>query len=410
MRSLMLIVASFAVTILCWGVYGPVLHWGQEAMVTEAGQALGMKYARWRPFVCVGLAYFAIGVAVPALLLRFRGERGAWTTGGVVMSLLAGALGALGALGIILAFNFGGKPVFVMPLVFGGAPVINSFLTIYWSQRLRDIGPMFQAGLVMVVLGAATVLLNAPSKPPTAAAAEQPAAAPASADQPNAAPAADASAAAGPAAGTTGSLVAREGRAASRLLLQLLAIGMTAVCWGCYGPTLHRGQAAMQQSRLRPLLCVGLAYFVIAVIVPNLWLAVQPEESVYNFSGTAWSLAGGAAGALGALGIIMAFNFGGKPIYVMPLVFGGAPVVNTLTTTLFGNLWSQINPFFLAGLILVVAGAAMVLVFAPKSGPHGAAAERGASAAPPQSAPAGAAPTAAADRGDAAPVEPSSTR
>ena len=41
---------------------------------------------------------------------------------------------------------------------------------------------------------------------------------------------------------------------------------------------------------------------------------------------------GGAAGALGALGIIMAFNFGGKPVYVMPLIFGGAPVVNTFFT------------------------------------------------------------------------------
>ena len=42
--------------------------------------------------------------------------------------------------------------------------------------------------------------------------------------------------------------------------------------------------------------------------------------------GTAWSLGGGAVGAIGALGVIMAFNLGGKPVYVMPLVFGGAPV------------------------------------------------------------------------------------
>ena len=35
-------------------------------------------------------------------------------------------------------------------------------------------------------------------------------------------------------------------------------------------------------------------------------------------------------GAIGALGIILAFNFGGKPVYVMPLVFGGAPVITTL--------------------------------------------------------------------------------
>ncbi|MEM9658448.1 MAG: hypothetical protein AAF961_08815, partial [Planctomycetota bacterium] len=32
MRSLLLVVASFAITVFCWGVYGPVLHWGQEGM------------------------------------------------------------------------------------------------------------------------------------------------------------------------------------------------------------------------------------------------------------------------------------------------------------------------------------------------------------------------------------------
>ena len=154
-------------------------------------------------------------------------------------------------------------------------------------------------------------------------------------------------------------------------LLQIVSIALAIVCWGSYGPVLHSGQAAMHHSRLRPLLCVGLAYFAIAVIVPNLWLAGVPEASEYNFWGTIWSLAAGAAGAIGALGIIMAFNFGGRPVYVMPLVFGGAPVVNTLWTTILGGLWNEVRALFLAGLILVIAGAAMVLVFAPKGSPPG---------------------------------------
>jgi hypothetical protein len=151
--------------------------------------------------------------------------------------------------------------------------------------------------------------------------------------------------------------------------MQFVSIALVIVCWGSYGPVLHKGQAAMHQSRLRPFLCVGLAYFAIAVIVPELWLAVVPEASEYNFWGTTWSLAAGAAGAIGALGIIMAFNFGGRPVYVMPLVFGGAPVVNTLLTTILGGLWDEVNAMFLAGLILVIAGAAIVLVFAPKGAP-----------------------------------------
>lgn len=344
MRSLLFVVASFAVTILAWGLYGPVLHWGQSAMVTEAGQAAGEKYARLRPFVCVGMAYFAIGVIVPALLLKLKGEKGEWTATGIIYSLAGGALGAIGALGIIMAFNFGGKPIFVMPLVFGGAPVVNSFLTIYWAKKMKEIGPLFLAGLVMVLLGAVTVLINKPSapKPEAQAAAEQ----------------------------TVDADASEESHGMRDFVLRLASIATVVICWGAYGPVLHKGQAAMHHSRLRPLLCVGLAYFAIAVLVPNLLLATAvPEASEYNFSGTLWSLAAGAAGAVGALGIIMAFNFGGKPVFVMPLVFGGAPVVNTLFTTFTSGLWGEVSSFFLAGLILVIAGAAMVLVFAPKNPP-----------------------------------------
>jgi hypothetical protein len=77
-------------------------------------------------------------------------------------------------------------------------------------------------------------------------------------------------------------------------------------------------------------------------------------------------LLGGAFGAIGALGIILAFNSGGRPVYVMPLVFGGAPVINTLVAISSNRQWGNVNPFFWAGLILVIAGAAMVLVFAPR--------------------------------------------
>ena len=112
--------------------------------------------------------------------------------------------------------------------------------------------------------------------------------------------------------------------------LRVFAIALAIGSWGAYGPVLHKGQAAMHHSRLRPLICVGLAYFVIAVIVPYFFLGEMGEDSTYRSLGTLWSLLGGAFGAVGALGIIMAFNSGGRPVFVMPLVFGGAPVINTL--------------------------------------------------------------------------------
>ncbi|MEM6330358.1 MAG: hypothetical protein AAF790_08920 [Planctomycetota bacterium] len=356
MRGLLFVVLSFGVTVCAWGVYGPVLHWGQGEMAGE-----GIKYARLRPFICVGLAYFLIGVIVPAVLLKARGEAGRWTMSGVSQSMLAGALGAIGALGIIMALSFGGKPLYVMPLVFGGAPVVNSFLTIYMAGKFKQVGPLFLSGLVMVLIGAVTVLVFKPE-------AGKPAVAQAAAGQ---------AAADKPAEGIADEVeagVKEAGVSLGRFGLQLLSIATVIVCWGAYGPALHKGQAAMQQSRLRPLICVGLAYFAIAVVVPAVLLAgPMPEASAFNISGSFWSLMAGAAGAVGALGIIMAFNFGGKPVYVMPLVFGGAPVVNTIFTATQTGAFTEVQPvrlaLFLAGLMITIAGAAMTLVFAPKGPP-----------------------------------------
>jgi len=125
----------------------------------------------------------------------------------------------------------------------------------------------------------------------------------------------------------------------------------------------------MGGSRLRPFLCVGLAYFVIAVIGPWMMLSSFPEPGGWFESGglgIPWSLGAGAAGAVGALGIIYAFNFGGKPIFIMPLVFGFAPVINTLTTIVTDNLFGRVSNMFFGSLAMVILGAVMVLVFAPR--------------------------------------------
>ncbi len=340
MKNTLLLFASIGLTVLCWGMYGPVLRSGQEGMSEVAGQV-----ARLRPFVCVGLAYFLIGVIVAGVWLRLRGEKGDWTLSGIAWSFAGGAVGAIGALGIILAFTFGGRPIYVMPLVFGGAPVMNAFLTIFMARRVKDIGPLFLAGLVIVMLGAVVVLIAAPHGAPHSASSQS---AVAEATQTT--------------ASTPQSAQAEVGRWAA----QLLSIALTIVSWGAYGPVLHKGQAAMHHSRLRPLICVGMAYFVIAVVVPYFFLGEMGEASTYRSVGTIWSLAAGAFGAAGALGIILAFNSGGKPVFVMPLVFGGAPVINTLFTVGRNDQWADINAFFWAGLMLVIAGAAMVLVFAPR--------------------------------------------
>ena len=83
--------------------------------------------------------------------------------------MLAGVAGALGGLGIFLALTSGGRTIFVMPIVFGGAPVVNTFLSMYWSKAWKQgVNPIFYVGLMLVILGAATVLIYAP-KPGKAA-------------------------------------------------------------------------------------------------------------------------------------------------------------------------------------------------------------------------------------------------
>lgn len=325
-------IAAVALTAVCWGVYGPVLHFGREAM-----------HSSLRPFVCVGLAYFLIAVLIPLVLLS-RGERGGWTTKGVIWSLLAGAAGACGALGVILALGFGGKPIYVMPLVFGGAPVVNTLLSAFMNRAFDQLKAPFLAGLILVILGAVTVLVFKPQPLPQ----PQPAA-PAAADVAAAEPSATAV------------------QKTERFAEVLLSVALALFSWGAYGPVLHRGQAAMGGSRLRPLICIGAAYFLIAVLVPLALLAPLGDTGSWDFSGGLWSLGAGALGALGALGTILAFTCGGKPFTVMPVVFGCAPVINTLATLALAHTPAgAISPFFLAGMLIVAVGAAIVLLFGPR--------------------------------------------
>jgi uncharacterized protein with PQ loop repeat/gas vesicle protein len=322
MKAIPLVFFGILLTALSWGLYGNVLHTGQHEL-----------HGRLKPFICVGVAYFVIAMIVPLMILATQGKlRGDWSVRGAFWSMMAGAVGAFGALGIILAMASGGHPIYVMPLVFGGAPVVNTLVSIYASKNWNHISPMFIAGLMLVVAGAATVLVFQPSS-------------------------------GGPSA---------SGPALRQMPLIFAGIALAMCCWGLYGIFTHWGQHDLGGGRLKPLICVGFAYFLIAIVVPMAVLAAQGSlAGDWTFKGVVWSSAAGAAGALGALGTILALSSGGKPIYVMPLIFGSAPVVNTLTGILAKNAWSQISEWFLAGLILVAVGAVVVLVFQPRGGKPG---------------------------------------
>jgi hypothetical protein len=91
----------------------------------------------------------------------------------------------------------------------------------------------------------------------------------------------------------------------------------------------------------------------------------QGGISGFNTAGTISATIGGILGALGAICIIWAFKSGGLPIYVMPLVFGGAPIVNVAWAMLMQPPKVAPGPMWYLGLLFASVGAGMVLYFRP---------------------------------------------
>jgi len=142
-------------TILCWGAYVPTLHNGQISF--------GGKSAAMRAFIFVGVAYFLIAAAVLAYVLMTKAEPLEMTRRGVSLSFSAGVLGALGALGIVFALRYGGKPIYVAPIVFAGAPIVNTIVSMIWHRPANPPHPLFFAGILVAAVGASMVLRFRPT-------------------------------------------------------------------------------------------------------------------------------------------------------------------------------------------------------------------------------------------------------
>ncbi|MFQ5461971.1 MAG: hypothetical protein ACE5E5_05005 [Phycisphaerae bacterium] len=142
-------------TILCWGAYVPTLHHGQ--------MAFGDKNSALRAFLFVGLAYLIVAALTLFYLVATKAEPLAFTTKGVTISTTAGILGAVGAIGIVFAMRAGGKPLFVAPLVFAGAPIVNTIVSMAWSRPATPPKMWFYVGILMAGAGAALALRFKPT-------------------------------------------------------------------------------------------------------------------------------------------------------------------------------------------------------------------------------------------------------
>jgi hypothetical protein len=148
-------------------------------------------------------------------------------------------------------------------------------------------------------------------------------------------------------------------------MLWIMFVLGAVLSWGMYGPALHKGQVQLG-SPLRALLCVGIAYFLIGVLVPVITLWLQGDLKGFTPGGSLTATAAGALGALGAVCIIWSFRTGGLPAYVMPLVFGGAPIINVLVSMWEHPPKASPNPLLYVGFVLAALGAGMVLYYKPQ--------------------------------------------
>jgi len=154
-------------TVASWGVYGVLLHKGRSNMPMgpEAGNA-GLKAFL---FVCV--AYALIGLAALAVL-KLRGTNWSFGQNGITWSLIAGGAGALGAFTLVLALGAaaqiykGAAAAAVMPIVFAGAPIVNTVVAMSVHPPeggLKSLPIPFVLGCVLAATGAFMVAKYAPS-------------------------------------------------------------------------------------------------------------------------------------------------------------------------------------------------------------------------------------------------------
>ena len=165
-------------TALCWGLYGPVLQ-------NARSNAKPPEWSPFKPYVFIGVAYVVWAIVGGIMGMKARGDSynffGAERPA-MIWGFLAGTLGALGALSLTNAMLSGGKPLFVMPIVFGGAVSMTAVVS---TVRLKEsVSPVLWVGMTLVVVGIILVAGNTPHGHAPKASGEQPAtnAAPAETD------------------------------------------------------------------------------------------------------------------------------------------------------------------------------------------------------------------------------------
>lgn len=165
---------------LAWGTYVPLVFFGGQMLTPADKGGIGGRLAS---ILCVGVAYFVLAVLVPVVLMATRDDtKPDWKGVGLVFSGLAGVAGAVGAICVIFASKAavdqakieGVNPatyrVYIAPLIFCLAPLINTLMSLVWHPNAKtgdyavfhlDVpGWKLWAGIVLVAAGTFLVLMS----------------------------------------------------------------------------------------------------------------------------------------------------------------------------------------------------------------------------------------------------------
>lgn len=164
------------------------------------------------------------------------------------------------------------------------------------------------------------------------------------------------------------------------------------LAWGTYVPLVFFGGQMLTPAdkggiggRLASILCVGVAYFLLAVVIPVVLMSLRDDAKPdWKATGLVFSGLAGVAGAVGAICVIFASKAavdqakldGVNPatyrIYIAPLIFCLAPLINTLLSTIWhpdakSGSWGVFHfdaPGWKlwVGIVLVAAGTFLVLM------------------------------------------------
>ncbi len=169
---------------LAWGTYVPLIFFGGQMLspLSPQGTPIGVG-GRLASILCVGVAYFGLAVVIPVILMAIREDAQAdWKGVGLTFSALAGVAGAIGAICVIFAskaavdsaklegINPATYRVYIAPLIFCLAPLINTLLSLVWHPDAKtgnwnvfhfDMpGWKLWAGILFIAVGTFLVLYS----------------------------------------------------------------------------------------------------------------------------------------------------------------------------------------------------------------------------------------------------------